>query len=62
MPTASQPTETTVVAPSKTRVVGATVAGAAVTVILGVASQYFIGRAASKVQNTINPEPPTTEN
>ena len=62
MPEAT-PVEPVVVAPSRTRVIGATVAGGLVTVILGVVANVAIGKATAKTQQLINPDPkPTTEN
>jgi hypothetical protein len=57
------PVEAVIVEPvhtmSKKRQVTATVAAGAITIALGLAANYFIEKAATRVKNTIAPE--TTE-
>jgi hypothetical protein len=55
-------TPETVAAPSKTRVYGATVAGAAVAVVLGIAANLIVGKASTKVTELINPPTVDTTN
>jgi hypothetical protein len=58
----SETNQTPNAGPSKTRVIGATVAGAVVAVVLGSAANIGIGKLAAMTQNKINPPTVNNEN